>query len=386
YLPLTEKRLADTIVANTIWLEVVLTQALRKLPVVEISDAKVQIAYKNPKQWILDYEPVGTDEFLLLLLEKNKKYLELVNSNHEKISQILVEKDYKELFKDRFGYFHLLSRDSACQAFLVDEKLILDYHNTRHNFDRLVEPVAVNTATYLYTKDYVTVNDQRVSYSKINKETKEATPFVEIFDEKQAIFNSSFVSKVIGDFIGCCEDWGIETTPELMTTFLTILIKSKNIDDYQRSLWMIAPASMCAPWGGDLLFYKRILAIPPYSLLAKLNDTIYFFDHLNSKIAAYDLDGNYLKETPITYHDNKGWDKEIIVNEEKTRCFAKFTRNGETSLLEINPNTGQTMGTYILEVHAFPTKIRVRGNEIYYLCKDYFEGEQKYFLWKQKME
>jgi len=28
----------------------------------------------------------------------------------------------------------------------------------------------------------------------------------------------------------------------------------------------------------------------------------------------------------------------------------------------------------------------VRGNEIYYMSKDYFEGEQQYFLWKQKME
>ena len=111
-----------------------------------------------------------------------------------------------------------------------------------------------------------------------------------------------------------------------------------------------------------------------------------FLGALNSLIVAYDLDGNYLKKVPINYHNNKGWDKEIIVNEEKTRCFAKFTRNGETSLVEINPNTGQMLGRYVLEVHAFPTKIKVRGNEINYMSKDYFEGEQKYFLWRQKME
>jgi myo-inositol-hexaphosphate 3-phosphohydrolase len=107
---------------------------------------------------------------------------------------------------------------------------------------------------------------------------------------------------------------------------------------------------------------------------------------MNSKIVAYDLDGNYLKEVPINYHNNKDWGKEIIVNEEKTRCFAKFTRNGETSLIEINPDTGQMLKKYVLEEHAFPTKIRVRGNEIHYLSKDYFEGEQKYFLWRQHLE
>ena len=392
YLPLTTKRLADTIVANTIWLEVVLTQSFRKLPVVEISDAKVQIAYKNSKQWILDYEPVGTDEFLLLLLEKNRKYLQLVNSNHEKISQMIVDKDYNTLFKDSFGNFHLLSKDSACQVFLVDEKLMLPYQTTRHDFDQLIEPVVVAADNYLYTKgsDYNT-HKQLILYRKINTETKEVTSFIENFEEHQAIFNNSYLSSIIDTFLVCNKALAMDgrLTSGIIATFCSMVIHSKDIDEILRSSWMIAPAEICAmdpPLIPMIVFYKRVLAIPPHSLLAKINDTIYFFDHLNSKIATYDLDGNYLKEVPISYHNNKGWDKEIIVNEEKTRCFAKFTRNGETSLVEINPDTGQTMGSYVLEVHAFPTKIKVRGNEIYYLNKDYFEGETKYFLWKQKME
>ena len=385
YLPLTEKRFADTIATNTIWLDVVLMQALRKLPVVEISDAKVQIAYKNPKQWILDYEPIGTDKFLLLLLEKNKKYLQLVNSNHEKISQIVVDKDYNELFKDCFGNFHLLHRDSACQVFLVDGKLTLDYYYARHDFDRLIVPVVVTTDNYWYTKNYEN-HRQLVLYDKINKESKTVTPFIENFEEKQAIYNSDYASAIMAEFIShnkVLYDANL-LTPEMIAAFRSILINSQDINEMLRLKWMFSPAKINL--SSTLLFYKRILTIPPYSLLAKIHDTIYFFDHLNSVIAAYDLDGNYLKEVSINYHNNKGWDKELIVNEEKTRCFAKFTRNGETSLVEINPNTGQTMGTYILEIHAFPTKIKVRGNEIYYLCKDYFEGEQKYFLWKQRME
>jgi hypothetical protein len=343
YLSLTQKKLADTIAANTIWLEVVLTQKVMELATVEISDAKVQIAYKNPKQWILDYEPVGTDEFLLLLLEKNKKYLQLINSDHEKISQMVVDKDYDELFKSYLETFHVLSKDSACQVFLVDEELQFLYHYTRLDFDKMMAHIVVDTDNYLYTKNYSRHN-QFVLYKKFNKESKKVTPFVENFNKEQAIFA-----------------------------------------DHQLSMLASAPLSSGRKLG-EIQFYKYVLAIPPYSLLAKIKDTLYFFDHLNSKISIYSLDGNYIKETPISYHNNKDWDKEIIVNEEKTRCFAKFTRNGETSLVEINPNTGQMMGKHVLEVHAFPTKIRVRGNEIYYMSKDYFEGEQKYFLWKQKME
>ena len=384
YVSLTKKMLSDTVAANTIWLDVVLTQKIMELPVAEISDAKVEIAYKNSKQWILDYEPVGIDEFLLLLLEKNKKYLQLINSNHKKISQIVVDKDYNELFKDCFGTFHLLSKDTACQILLMDEGLELPYCYTRPDFDQIMDPIVVNTENYLYAKD-ITGHGQLVSYDKINKESKEITPLIEIFEEKQSIYNSSEALKIINKFIECNSN---VVTPEIIATFRSILINSKNANEMIQSSWMIAPANIfgCFQLQVMIAFYKQILTIPPYSLLATINDTLYFFDHLNSLIVAYDLNGNYLREVPTNYHNNKGWDKEIIVNEEKTRCFAKFTRNGETSLVEINPNTGQMIGKYVLEVHAFPTKIRVRGNEIYYMSKDYFEGEQKYFLWRQKME
>jgi len=381
YISLTQKRL-DTITANTIWLDVVLTPKVRELPVAEISDAKIQIAYKNSKQWILDYEPVGTDEFLLLLLEKNKKYLQLVNSNHEKVSQIVVDKDYNQLFKDCFGYFHLLSRDSACQAFLVDAELMLDYYNTRQDFNRILDPIVANTGNYLYTKSYSRYN-QLVSYEKINKETKEMIPLVENFAEKRAHFNRSyFFTDVLRVFIECNEDLA---TPEIRAVFYSIVTNAKNTVEVFRLRWMLYPADLCWAVLDKIATYKASDK-PPYSLLTTINDTLYFFDHLNSLIAAYDLDGNYLREVPTNYHNNKGWDKEIIVNEEKTRCFAKFTRDGETSLIEINPNTGQMIGKYVLEAHAFPTKIKVRGNDIYYLSKDYFEREQKYFLWRQKME
>lgn len=387
YLPLTTKILTDTIAAHTIWLDVVLTQRVKELPAAAISDSKVQIAWEDRKQWILDYELVGEDEMLLLLIEKNKRYLQLVNSAQEKISQIRIGKDYNQLFKDCFGYFHLLSKDSACQVFLEDDKLILHYYYTRQSFDQTIKPAVLHSDKYLFLKSFTT-HGQFVLYEKINTETKEAMTFIENFEEEQAIFNRAYISHIIDTFVIKCnrELPNYVLTPEVMATFLEILIKSANMDEFIHSSWMIAPAEICRDAMRLIAFYKQTLSIPPYSLLTKINKSIYFFDHLNNVIQKYDLDGNYISEKEILYHHQTGWEKEIIVNEERTRCFAKFANAGETTLREIDPNTGKLIGDIVLEQHAFPSKIRIRGNYVYYRCRDLYEGEDRYFLWKQGIE
>jgi len=324
YFSLTGKRLSDTIFTNTIWINVVLTQKIKELPVAEISDAKVEIAYKNSKQWILDYEPVGADEFLLLLLEKNKKYLQLINSNHKKISQILINKDYNALFKDSFGNFHLLSKDSACQIFLIDEKLMLLYQTTRHNFDQMIEPIVVNTDHQLYKKE-ILPQYKTISYYKIDKKCKSKeflytinNQIVEGFQEEKMELYKDLISA------GGAEDMSLNVS----ASSVSAQPKSRNVRTIIRAI----------------IFNEHLLSQEPCVPLFQINDELCLFNHIDDELIKFSLSGEKTCKININYHTDDDWDKEIIVNEEKTRCFAKFTRNGGTSLVEINPHNGQTMG------------------------------------------
>ena len=134
-------------------------------------------------------------------------------------------------------------------------------------------------------------------------------------------------------------------------------------------------------------FYDHLLSQSPYSPLLKINDMLCIFDHINGQIVTFDTDGNLVKEVEINYHTTQNYGKEIIVDEEQTIAFVKFFNNAYVTLRQINPDTGNFTGyDIILEKHAYPKSIKIRGDYIYYLARGLFENEEKYFLWKQHLE
>jgi len=377
---LNETTLQDAKEQGVLYIDVVMEKRVRELVPVTITDSKVEIAWENPKQWILDYELVGEDELLLLLVEKNKTHLQLGNDKQKSISKIVVGNAYEELFKDCFETIHLLSTDSTCQVFLSNANLILAYQASRKDFDAFIFPSVINSDNYLYTK-VLSRHNQLITYNKINKETKNSDIFVTNYQEEQSYFNASYVGTIVAKFVEC----NPHATPNSIAAFRFALVNSKDMAEFIGTFNMLGDVDatcvvhICS-------FYKNILEKPPYSMLAKINDSIFFFDHLNNKIQKFDIDGNHVSDKEISYHKAKGWAKEIIINKEHTRCFAKFVNDGITTLREINPNTGELMGEIVLKRHVFLSNIKVRGDYIYYLCRDYYKDNDKYFLWKQRME
>jgi hypothetical protein len=109
--------------------------------------------------------------------------------------------------------------------------------------------------------------------------------------------------------------------------------------------------------------------LPFYAVLKSVNDSIFLFAHDIDSMFVYDKDGNLTRNTRINYHRLKTWGNELIVNEEKTCVYARFTDNAKTTIAEIDLQTGTIKSSVITIPQAFPAKIRIRKDTIYFLAK-----------------
>ena len=368
-------------------LGIVLNKKTQTLSAVEITDGKVIIAYNNAKKWILDYAFIGRDEILLLLIEKNKKYIQLIDANNKTVSQKQVAHKYSSFYKDCFENIFLKSDDEVCQVFLQDDKFLLEYQIQIALFINTIEKIVTTTPDYLYIKD-IFIRDQGIIYYKIDTLSKQSAILYSVHDEtgkKLQMHQQDLAKAQIAD-------------NEVMMAEISNMVKKlesppQGMSGPQSSLW-VQIAMLEAKYEhanlnteNYIAFYDYLLSQTPYSPLLKINEMLYIFDHINGKIVMYDLNGNLVKETEISYHRTQNYGKEVIVNEEETMVFVKFINNGYVILRQINPDTGNFIGNdIVLEKHTYPKHIKIRGNYIYYLARGLFEKEDKYFLWKQHLE
>ena len=364
-------------------LGIVLKAKSQMLSAVEITDGKVTIAYDDAKKWILDYAFIGRDEILLLMIEKNKKYIQLIDSNNKTISKKRVDGKYSGFHKDCFGQIFLKSDDEVCQVFLQDNnEFLLAYQISMEVFLNSIERMVALTPNYWYVKD-VSIRDQDITYYKFDTLSKQVVMLYNVHDEtgKKIQAHQQDLKKVQTEYKKTVIE-EIETAErrlraggnaKAIATQMNLLIatfehSSQNTKDY-------------------IAFYDHLLSQLPYSPLLKINDILYIFDHVNGQIVAYDMDGNLVKEVEINYHTTQNYGKEVIVDEEESIAFVKFINNGYVTLRQINPDTGNFTGNdIVLEKHVYPKNIRIRGDYIYYLARGMFENEDRYFLWKQHLE
>jgi len=362
-------------------LGIVLKAKTQMLSGVEITDGKVTIAYDNPKKWILDYEFIGKDEILLLLIERNKKYIQLIDKENKIVSQKRIDGKYSGFHKDCFGNIFLKSDDEVCQVFLQDnDDFLLAYPVSVDIFLNSIEKVVAITPNYWYVKD-VSIRNQNITYYQFDTLSKQVVVLYNVNDEtgkKLQAHQRDLKNAQSSEIDMICREIGDKLSALISPR--SSMFANMEILEHQIKLSNLNTQNYIS-------FYDYLLSQPPYSPLLKINDMLYIFDHINGKIVSYSINGNFMKEVEISYHTTQNYGKEIIADEEETIAFVKFINTGYVTLRQINPDTGNFTGNdIVLEKHTYPKNIKIRGDYIYYLARGIFENEDKYFLWKQHLE
>jgi hypothetical protein len=110
-------------------------------------------------------------------------------------------------------------------------------------------------------------------------------------------------------------------------------------------------------------------ALPAYSFLKLVNDSIYLFAHDIDTMFVYDRGWNLVKSKRINYHHLKIWGKELFINEEKTKVYAKLVEKSKPMIAEIDLQTGVLKPPYTIIKSKFPTKIKIRNNVAYFMAR-----------------
>ncbi len=118
-----------------------------------------------------------------------------------------------------------------------------------------------------------------------------------------------------------------------------------------------------------------------------VRDSIYIFNFDNDTINVYDFKNNFIRQVPLTFslYGIQYKDEDIIVNDEGTTCYYRFTLQGIAYLQKIDLDNGAKLTTEKLQF-PFPEKIRIMGGYAYYTYSEL--GENGMFVrhfYKQKL-
>ncbi len=114
---------------------------------------------------------------------------------------------------------------------------------------------------------------------------------------------------------------------------------------------------------------EKFYDAPSYNILKEIKDSIFIFAHDIDSILVFTKEGRLVRGSYIDYHHLKPWDKQIIINKEKTKAYGKFKDKSGMYISEIDLKTGKLMLPFFYIEKQFPSKIEIQDNTIYFMAK-----------------
>lgn len=313
---------------------------------------------------VVDYT-VYNENILVLSYINRSPVLTLLNKNLDTLHKISISAKPVGLFKDCLGNSHLMYDKKVYQVFYQNKMLQFLDPTPSEQFKNTLYP-CVDTDEeniYISTKrggqktqmEYfdIKTSNQEIAYTAINKQTKLRNHFLKITD-------TDIIEKNKDDIAWMDKKAGV----------------IKHDPRHKPDSVMTGPIRDGAATGVGLyrdglekenerIFYEVILAKEIYAPLFVIQNSVYVFNYAHSKIMCY-YRSILTHEIPISYHKDKHWKREMLIDRKYNVAYAVFEKNGITTLKSIHLNSGDFIQIYQIP-HAFVSQISIHDNHIYYL-------------------
>lgn len=133
-------------------------------------------------------------------------------------------------------------------------------------------------------------------------------------------------------------------------------------------------------------FTEGIYYKPLYCPVFTSDSSIYLFNHVDHQLEVYSHTYGLSFSADLTYSKaplSKSWDELVLFDQVGKKAYTVMEKNGKVWLYEIDLKTGE-LGPSISIGWKYPERIKVHGNEVYYLYRP-FESPQNTFLYKEQL-
>ncbi len=360
---------------DTIWVTVVMTGKEKELDEVTVSDKQIFWVYPRKQANVIDFLLLPDDDILLCCSDNRNYFMRSLDAQGEKMNEMQIRSHPKKLYRDCMQTIHLVYSDSIYETAAVNNSIGIFQARALEGIFNLLKTCVYKDDKILVKYTYSKL-DQCIEYAAINIKTK-TTRILYVGERRER--NREL--REYGDEKANAEDQLFHTVPPPPPPSSPNPLP-KRIPDSSGDLGILQKAR--EKWDNKK-FYELILIKPTYIPMFELNDSLIIFDHLNDSAVVFTKAGARVRSFQIYYHYFPGWKNELITNQEKTKLYARYEKEGLTMLRELNPTNGKTERVIKLEKHIFPEHLQISGDFIYYLYSDYLDRNMHY-IYKQHLE
>ena len=299
---------------------------------VEIMGNAPHIAFDNPVRSVLDYV-IGDDGIYLIAYRRRNTELLHLSFELDTLHVLTISSSYKNLYKDFYGFIHVVSAENACQLGFTETV------DGRKKDLFLYAPISIEK----FYHDYA--------------------PIVAASDKVVVTGRYGFYG---------LEQYYYCVTPTADTVYLLYHIVDEDaLDDVLRS----CRGQVDSFYFYAINFFPHLLYI--YNPIYSIDNQFYLFDYTDRETIVFDSVGMAVESYPLVYHErkhwtggmvpDKRWKKTMMVDRARKEFYTFFLNDGLCTLMRIDLQTGNATPVLDLSGYPFAEQLRVHDRVLYFL-------------------
>jgi hypothetical protein len=299
---------------------------------VDITANAPHIAFDNPVRSVLDYV-IGDDGIYLIAYRRRNTELLHLSFELDTLHALTISSSYKNLYKDFYGFIHVVSAENACQLGFTETT------DGRKKDLFLYAPISIEK----FYHDYA--------------------PIVAASDKVVVTGRYGFYG---------LEQYYYCVTPTADTVYpLYHIVDEDALDDVLRS----CRGQVDSFYFYAINFFPHLLYI--YNPIYSIDNKFYLFDYTDRETIVFDSVGMAIESYPLVYHErkhwtggmvpDKRWKKTMMVDRTRKEFYTFFLNDGLCTLMRIDLQTGTATPVLDLSGYPFAEQLRVHDRVLYFL-------------------